>query len=58
MWWRWGRVADTLFSSDEVWAMLAVNDVLDGMTLTALLWYFARLGMRGYGLVHGMPSDQ
>ena len=31
------------FSIDEVWAMIAANEVRDGMTLTALLWYFARL---------------
>ena len=31
------------FSKDEVWAMIAANEVRDGMTLTALLWYFARL---------------
>jgi len=31
------------FSPDEVWAMIAANQMRDGLTLTALLWYFARL---------------
>jgi 8-oxo-dGTP pyrophosphatase MutT (NUDIX family) len=31
------------FSADEVWAMIAANEARDGLTLTALLWYFARL---------------
>jgi 8-oxo-dGTP pyrophosphatase MutT (NUDIX family) len=31
------------FGIDEVWAMIAANEVRDGLTLTALLWYFARL---------------
>jgi 8-oxo-dGTP pyrophosphatase MutT (NUDIX family) len=35
------------FERDDVWAMLAANMVRDGMTLTALLWYFAKLGVRG-----------
>src|SRR5215216_3355978 len=35
------------FSSDEVWAMIAANEVRDGMTLTALLWYFARSRRQG-----------
>jgi 8-oxo-dGTP pyrophosphatase MutT (NUDIX family) len=35
------------FSIDEVWAMIAANEVRDGMTLTALLWYFARAGRDG-----------
>jgi 8-oxo-dGTP pyrophosphatase MutT (NUDIX family) len=30
------------FSPDEVWAMIAANELRDGLTLTALLWYFAR----------------
>jgi len=34
------------FSIDQVWAMIAANEVRDGMTLTALLWYFAREGMK------------
>jgi hypothetical protein len=33
------------FSPDEVWAMIAANEILDGMTLTALLWYFAKSHM-------------
>ncbi len=35
------------FSIDEVWAMIVANEVRDGMTLTALLWYFAREGVKG-----------
>ena len=27
---------------DEVWAMIDANEVRDGLTLTALLWHFAR----------------
>jgi ADP-ribose pyrophosphatase len=35
------------FSPDEVWAMIAANLMRDGLTLTALLWYFARLNRQG-----------
>jgi len=35
------------FSIDEVWAMIAANELRDGMTLTALLWYFARERVKG-----------
>ncbi|HJZ46779.1 MAG TPA: NUDIX hydrolase [Roseiflexaceae bacterium] len=30
------------FRADEVWAMIDTNQIHDGLTLTALLWYFAR----------------
>jgi 8-oxo-dGTP pyrophosphatase MutT (NUDIX family) len=30
------------FSLDEIWAMIDANDIRDGMSLTALLWYLAR----------------
>ena len=35
------------FSADDVWAMIAANQARDGLTLTALLWYFARLRVTG-----------
>ena len=35
------------FSADEVWAMVAANQARDGLTLTALLWYFARERVKG-----------
>jgi 8-oxo-dGTP pyrophosphatase MutT (NUDIX family) len=51
---RVGQLTDTneimrlaWFSIDEVWAMIAANEARDGLTLTALLWYFARLRVRG-----------
>ena len=31
------------FSPDEVWDMIARSQLRDGLTLTALLWYFAKL---------------
>jgi hypothetical protein len=31
------------FDGDEVWDMIAANELRDGLSLTALLWYFARL---------------
>jgi ADP-ribose pyrophosphatase len=30
------------FSPDDVWGMIARSELRDGLTLTALLWYFAR----------------
>jgi 8-oxo-dGTP pyrophosphatase MutT (NUDIX family) len=30
------------FNPDKVWAMIAANQIRDGLTLTSLLWYFAR----------------
>ena len=30
------------FTPDEVWAMLDANEIRDGLSLTALLWYLAR----------------
>ncbi|MCG8348038.1 MAG: NUDIX hydrolase [Chloroflexales bacterium] len=30
------------FSPKEIWAMIDANEILDGQTLTALLWHFAR----------------
>ena len=35
------------FSPDDVWAMIAANEARDGLTLTALLWYFARERVKG-----------
>ncbi len=35
------------FSADDLWAMITANEVRDGLTLTALLWYFARLRVKG-----------
>ena len=35
------------FSSDDLWAMIAANEARDGLTLTALLWYFARERVKG-----------
>lgn len=32
---------------DEVWALIDANRIRDGLSLTALLWYFARLGRQG-----------
>jgi 8-oxo-dGTP pyrophosphatase MutT (NUDIX family) len=47
---RVGELTDTneimrvaWFSGDEVWDMIAANELRDGLSLTALLWYFARL---------------
>lgn len=44
-----GQIIDTneviqtrWFEADEVWSMLETNRIRDGMSLTALLWYFAR----------------
>ena len=31
----------------EVWAMIESNRARDGLTLTALLWYFARERVKG-----------
>ncbi|MEM8534308.1 MAG: NUDIX domain-containing protein [Chloroflexota bacterium] len=30
------------FHPDEVWSMIEANTIVDGMSVTALLWYFAR----------------
>jgi 8-oxo-dGTP pyrophosphatase MutT (NUDIX family) len=30
------------FSPDQMWSMIESNEIRDGLTLTALLWYFAR----------------
>jgi ADP-ribose pyrophosphatase len=37
------------FVPDEVWAMIESNTARDGLTLTALLWYFARSRVRDRG---------
>lgn len=31
------------FDADSLWAMLDRNQILDGLSITALMWYFARL---------------
>jgi 8-oxo-dGTP pyrophosphatase MutT (NUDIX family) len=35
------------FSLDEIWAMIDANEIRDGLSLTALLWYLARAGRDG-----------
>jgi hypothetical protein len=32
------------FEQDAAWQMIAANQIRDGLTLTALLWHFARSG--------------
>jgi 8-oxo-dGTP pyrophosphatase MutT (NUDIX family) len=46
---RVGELTDTneilrvaWFTPAEVWALIDANEILDGLSLTALLWYFAR----------------
>lgn len=36
------------FDLDEIWAMIAANEIRNGLALTGLLWHFARIGGRDH----------
>jgi len=40
-----GKVSDLAYHNSlmvQVWSMLDRNEILDGLSITALMWYFAR----------------